>query len=77
METFVTDILGLRPDTGSTNKAREEAYGAVVNMLLEQRQAAKAEKNWAVSDKIRDELKAIGIQIKDTKDGGCEWTVAE
>ena len=74
METFVTDILGLRPDTGSTNKAREEAYGAVVNMLLEQRQAAKAEKNWALSDKIRDDLAALGFEVKDTKDG-YTWTL--
>ncbi|MBR4188183.1 MAG: cysteine--tRNA ligase, partial [Bacteroidaceae bacterium] len=74
METFTTDILGLRPDTGSTNKAREEAYGAVVNMLLEQRQAAKAEKNWALSDKIRDDLAALGFEVKDTKDG-FSWTL--
>ena len=74
METFVTDILGLRPDTGSTNKAREEAYGAVVNMLLEQRQAAKAEKNWALSDKIREDLAALGFEVKDTKDG-YTWTL--
>ena len=74
METFTTDILGLRPDTSSTNKAREEAYGAVVNMLLEQRQAAKAEKNWALSDKIRDDLAALGFEVKDTKDG-FSWTL--
>ena len=74
METFTTDILGLRPDTGATNKAREEAYGAVVNMLLEQRQAAKAEKNWALSDKIRDDLAALGFEVKDTKDG-FSWTL--
>ena len=74
METFTTDILGLRQDTGATNKAREEAYGAVVNMLLEQRQAAKAEKNWALSDKIRDDLAALGFEVKDTKDG-FTWTL--
>ena len=74
METFTTDILGLRQDTGVTSKAREEAYGAVVNMLLEQRQAAKAEKNWALSDKIRDDLSALGFEVKDTKDG-YSWTL--
>jgi cysteinyl-tRNA synthetase len=43
-------------------------------MLLEQRQAAKAEKNWALSDKIRDELAALGFEVKDTKDG-FSWTL--
>jgi cysteinyl-tRNA synthetase len=35
---------------------------------------AKATKDWAKSDKIRDDLKALGVQIKDTKDGS-EWTL--
>ena len=46
----------------------------LVNMVLEQRKAAKAAKDWATSDRIRDDLKALGIQIKDTKDG-TEWTL--
>ncbi|MCH5169436.1 MAG: cysteine--tRNA ligase [Prevotellaceae bacterium] len=74
METFVTEILGLRQDAGVSNKAREEAFGAVVDMLLEQRQAAKAEKNWALSDKIRDELAKLGFEVKDTKEG-FSWTL--
>ncbi len=69
MRTFIFDILGLKEDTGSGNKAREEAFGQVVNMLLEQRQQAKAEKNWALSDQIRDQLAALGFEVKDTKDG--------
>ena len=39
-----------------------------------EKQAAKAAKDWATSDRIRDDLKALGIQIKDTKDG-TEWTL--
>ena len=38
-------------------------------MLIEQRLQAKAEKNWALSDKIRDDLQALGFEVKDTKDG--------
>ena len=72
--TFAFDILGLTEDTGATSKAREEAFGAVVNMLLEQRQQAKAEKNWALSDKIRNDLAALGFEVKDTKDG-YSWTL--
>ena len=42
-------------------------------MILEQRKAAKANKDWETSDRIRNELSALGIQIKDTKDG-TEWS---
>ena len=48
---------------------REEAFGKVVDMLLEQRMKAKAAKDWATSDLIRDQLTALGFEIKDTKDG--------
>ena len=72
--TFAFDILGLSVDTGASNKEREAAFGAVVNMVLEQRQQAKAEKNWALSDKIRDDLAALGFEVKDTKDGQT-WTL--
>jgi len=47
---------------------------AVVDMLLEQRQQAKAEKNWALSDAIRDKLSELGFEVKDTKDG-FTWTL--
>ena len=67
--TFFYDILGIKEETGANNKAREEAYGKVVDMVLEQRQQAKANKDWATSDKIRNELTEFGFEIKDTKDG--------
>ena len=65
---FAFDILGLREEQGS-NGAREEAYGKVVDMLLQQRQIAKANKDWATSDKIRNELAELGFEIKDGKEG--------
>jgi cysteinyl-tRNA synthetase len=65
---FTFNILGLREEQGS-NSAREEAFGKVVDMLLQQRQIAKANKDWATSDKIRDELAALGFEVKDGKDG--------
>ncbi|WP_455673933.1 cysteine--tRNA ligase [Phocaeicola sp.] len=65
---FMYEILGLKEETAN-NEAREEAYGKVVNMLLEQRMQAKANKDWATSDKIRDELADLGFEVKDTKDG--------
>jgi 8-oxo-dGTP diphosphatase len=54
--------------------AREEAFGHVVDMLLEQRAIAKANKDWATSDRIRNELNALGFEIKDGKDGST-WTL--
>ena len=65
---FMFDVLGMKEETAN-NEAREEAYGKVVDMLLEQRMKAKANKDWATSDKIRDELAALGFEVKDTKDG--------
>lgn len=65
---FLFDILGLKEEKGSSD-GREEAFGKVVDMLLEQRMKAKAAKDWATSDKIRDELTALGFEIKDTKEG--------
>ena len=65
---FMFDVLGMKEETAN-NEAREEAYGKVVDMLLEQRMKAKANKDWATSAKIRDELAALGFEVKDTKDG--------
>ena len=71
-DTFAFDILGLRKSSSSSdgnNAAREETFGKVVDMLLEQRMKAKANKDWATSDLIRDRLAALGFEVKDTKDG--------
>ena len=46
----------------------------LMEMVLAERVQAKAEKNWAKSDQIRDKLKEIGVQIKDTKNG-VEWSI--
>lgn len=67
-DTFLFDILGIKTEEGG-GSSREEAFGKVVDMLLEQRAIAKANKDWATSDKIRNELTALGFEIKDTKDG--------
>lgn len=69
MKLFSYDLLGLKSERGDNNDAREKAFGKVVDMVLELRAKAKAEKDWATSDKIRDELAADGFEVKDTKDG--------
>ncbi|MCR5314444.1 MAG: cysteine--tRNA ligase [Bacteroidaceae bacterium] len=70
-ELFTFDLLGLKSSVSGQNggAAREEAFGKVVDMLLEQRMKAKANKDWATSDMIRDQLAALGFEVKDTKDG--------
>ena len=68
---FLFDILGMKIEKEASDN-RELAYGKVVDMLLEQRLIAKQNKDWSTSDKIRDELAALGFEIKDTKDG-TEW----
>lgn len=66
---FALDILGLRNDTANGSDSREEAFGKVVDMVLSLRAKARAEKDWATCDQIRDQLAAAGFEIKDTKDG--------
>jgi len=46
-----------------------------INSLISDRNAARAAKNWAESDRIRDELAAMGIALKDNKDGTTTWEV--
>ena len=72
MRLFAFDILGLADEKAANNEAREEAYGKVVDMVLDLRSKARANKDWATCDQIRDALKAAGFEVKDTKDG-CVW----
>ena len=70
---IVFGVLGLVDE-----ESAEGATGAVVDglmqMVLEERAKAREAKDWAMSDHIRDSLKALGITVKDTKDG-AEWTL--
>ena len=67
---MVEDLLGLKVETAATGT--NEAYKQAIDMLLNMRLEAKRNKDWATSDKIRNELTALGFEIKDTKDG-FEW----
>lgn len=66
--TFSFDILGLKMEQSGSGE-REDAYGKAINLLLDIRQQAKANKDWTTSDRIRDELSALGFEIKDTREG--------
>ena len=74
LNVFVHDILGLRTEAQGGSQ-REEAFGAAVDMLLELRAKAKAAKDWATSDAIRDRLAELGFEVKDTKEGAT-WRLA-
>jgi len=65
--SFVFDIFGFKPENQNENNSN--VLTEVVDLLMKLRAEAKANKDWATSDKIRNELAAIGFDIKDGKDG--------
>jgi cysteinyl-tRNA synthetase len=65
--TFLFDILGLLDDTSSAGDSG--VVDGLMNLILDMRAQARAQKDWAASDKIRDTLAEIGIQVKDGKEG--------
>jgi cysteinyl-tRNA synthetase len=64
---FVYDVLGLENSTKTDSGT--DKLSAAVDVLIKLRQEARANKDFALSDKIRDELASVGIQLKDGKDG--------
>ncbi len=63
------DVLGLKEDNSGTDTKVVEG---LMNLILEVRKSAREQKDYATSDKIRDALKEVGIEIKDSKEG-VEW----
>lgn len=72
MQNFVFDVLGLIDESDSN--AGGNVINGLMNLIIDIRKSAREKKDWATSDKIRDELKASGVEIKDTKDG-VEWRI--
>ena len=68
---FTFDILGLKDEK---NQNQTELVNGLVNHILEIRQQAKQNKDYATSDKIRNMLTDLGIDVKDRKDG-AEWSI--
>jgi cysteinyl-tRNA synthetase len=69
-ETWMGAILGIQPE----NSSNDAALDGVMNMLLQMRAQAKADKNYALSDEIRNRLTALGFAIKDGKEGSS-WSL--
>lgn len=72
MHTFIFDILGLVDET--KHLAGSDVIEGLMRLIIEIRQSAREQKDWATSDRIRDALKEAGIEIKDTKEG-VEWRI--
>ena len=68
---FVYEILGFKNEESSEGK-NNELLGKVIELVLQLRMEAKNNKDWSSSDRIRNELSKIGIQVMDRKDG-FEW----
>ncbi len=78
-DTFLTEILGIKSETAAaeTDGATGlKPFEDAVDLLMEIRSEAKAKKDWATSDLIRDRLNAIGFDVKDTKNG-FEWNLRQ
>ena len=76
---LMLDVLGLNPadpvwGTPTGDDRLTDVVDALVRGLLDQRAAARAAKDWAAADAVRDQLKAAGIEITDTSDGP-KWSV--
>ena len=71
--SIVFDILGLKEEQ-AVDTGDNVALSGTVELLIKLRRDAKENKDWGTADKIRDELKTLGIELKDTKDG-VEWNI--
>jgi len=78
-QTYLFDILGIVDEQAGGGAAADgkdtmKPYRGAVDLLLQLRSEAKAKKDWATSDLIRDQLAALGFSVKDTKNG-AEWSL--
>ena len=76
-DAFLSDILGIRtemPGTDTVGGDSLKPFEDAVDLLLDIRAKAKADKDWTTSDLIRNKLGEIGFDVKDTKDG-YEWSI--
>ena len=67
-KAYLEDVFGLQ-----NSAAHNEVLGGVMNLLIEIRKESKAKRDFATSDKIRNQLAAIGINLKDEKNGEMSW----
>lgn len=71
-DVFLFEILGMKDSVKAGDDDSYAAFSKAMDLLLDIRAKAKANKDWATSDQIRDELAKAGFEVKDGKDG-AEW----
>ena len=69
IQAFLFDVLGLRKEQSAGSESNAQALDSAMQLIIELRSQARASKDWATSDVIRDRLGEAGIQLKDGKDG--------
>jgi len=72
-KSIIADVLGLVAENESSGN--NHLLDGTVQLLINLRKEAKFSKNYALSDKIRDDLKTVGIQLKDEKGGETSYTI--
>ena len=68
---MMENVLGLKEETETGGSHLE----GVINVLIELRKKARTDRNYTLSDKIRDDLQAIGVQLKDGKNGEISFSI--
>ncbi len=68
---YLEDVFGLQSESAADNGQ----LAGVMSLLIDIRKEARTKKDFATSDKIRNQLAELGIQLKDEKDGGVSWTM--
>lgn len=73
-DLFLFNLLGIKSEDSGESNSFSKAYEGAVDLLLEIRNNAKQQKDWATSDLIRNKLAELGFDVKDTKNG-VEWSL--
>lgn len=74
-KTLFIDILGFQAEAAAdATSSHQETLDGLMSLIGDLRATAREEKNWGVSDKIRDKLKELNIEVQDTAEG-MEWKI--
>jgi len=72
--TYLFDIFGMKDEFETEGNAISSKFSGLMELIIDIRKDAREEKNWSTSDKIRDKLNELEIQLKDGKEG-THWTL--
>ncbi len=73
-DIFLVELLGINVNSDADDSSALKSYHGAVDLLMDIRKNAKANKDWATSDLIRNKLSDLGFDVKDTKNG-VEWSL--